>query len=99
MADGGPKPGEGPNKEEREAGFYDALFYGIAKDGRTIQVSVSGDLDPGYGSTCKMIAESAICLAKDATDTKGGIWTTAPAMGDKLIKRLIENAGLVFKQE
>jgi short subunit dehydrogenase-like uncharacterized protein len=99
MADGGPKPGEGPSKEEREAGFYDALFYGIAKDGRTIQVSVSGDLDPGYGSTSKMIAESAICLAKDACDTKGGIWTTAPAMGDKLIKRLTENAGLIFKQE
>lgn len=99
MADGGPKPGEGPSKEEREAGFYDALFYGIAKDGRTIQVSVSGDLDPGYGSTCKMIAESAICLAKDASDTQGGIWTTAPAMGDKLIKRLTENAGLIFKQE
>ncbi|MFT4938478.1 MAG: short subunit dehydrogenase-like uncharacterized protein [Paraglaciecola sp.] len=99
MKEGGPKPGEGPSKEEREAGFYDALFYGIAKDGKTIKVSVSGDLDPGYGSTSRMITESAICLVKDATETKGGIWTTAPAMGDKLIKRLTENAGLVFKQE
>jgi short subunit dehydrogenase-like uncharacterized protein len=99
MKEGGPQPGEGPSKEEREAGFYDALFYGIAKDGKVIQASVSGDLDPGYGSTSKMIAESAICLAKDDCATKGGIWTTAPAMGDKLIKRLTENAGLVFKQE
>ncbi|MDP5032753.1 MAG: saccharopine dehydrogenase NADP-binding domain-containing protein [Paraglaciecola sp.] len=97
--DKGPKPGEGPSKEEREAGFYDALFVGIDTNGQQIKVSVSGELDPGYGSTSRMIAESAICLVKDATDTKGGIWTTAPAMGDKLIKRLVDNAGLSFKQE
>ncbi|MGO4893760.1 saccharopine dehydrogenase family protein [Flavobacterium sp. W21_SRS_FM6] len=97
--DKGPKPGEGPSKEEREAGFYDALFVGIDTNGQQINVSVSGELDPGYGSTSRMIAESAICLVKDATDTKGGIWTTAPAMGDKLIKRLVDNAGLSFKQE
>lgn len=97
--DKGPKPGEGPSKEEREAGFYDALFVGIDENGKQIKVSVSGELDPGYGSTSRMIAESAICLVKDAQDTQGGIWTTAPAMGDKLIKRLTENAGLTFKQE
>ena len=97
--DKGPKPGEGPSKEEREAGFYDVLFVGLDKDGQQLKVSVSAELDPGYGSTSKMIAESAICLVKDATDTKGGIWTTAPAMGDKLIKRLVANAGLSFKQE
>jgi short subunit dehydrogenase-like uncharacterized protein len=97
--DKGPKPGEGPSKEEREAGFYDALFVGIDENGQQIKVSVSGELDPGYGSTSRMITESAICLVKDAQDTQGGIWTTAPAMGDKLIKRLTENAGLTFKQE
>lgn len=97
--DGGPKPGEGPSKEEREAGFYDMLFIGTAENGDSIKVSVKGDRDPGYGSTSKMIAESAICLVQDATDTKGGIWTSAPAMGDKLIKRLVANAGLTFSQE
>ncbi|NCP64695.1 MAG: saccharopine dehydrogenase [Paraglaciecola sp.] len=97
--DGGPKPGEGPSKEEREAGFYDALFVGINHDGKQIKVSVSGELDPGYGSTSRMIAESAICLVKDQVDTAGGIWTTAPAMGEKLIKRLVSNAGLKFTLE
>jgi short subunit dehydrogenase-like uncharacterized protein len=95
----GPKPGEGPSKEEREAGFYDVLFIGEAKDGKSVRVSVKGDKDPGYGSTSKMIAESAICLIQDAPDTKGGVWTTAPAMGDKLIARLEANAGLTFTQE
>ncbi len=93
--DGGPKPGEGPSKEEREAGFYDVLFVGTDGDKR-IEAVVTGDKDPGYGSTSKMIAESAICLVKDPINTGGGIWTSAPALGDKLIKRLIKNAGLTF---
>jgi short subunit dehydrogenase-like uncharacterized protein len=46
-----------------------------------------------------MIAESALCLVQDADDTAGGIWTTAPAFGDKLIKRLVDNAGLKFQIE
>tara|TARA_Y100000814_G_C12323148_1_gene398902 strand:- start:20 stop:1198 length:1179 start_codon:yes stop_codon:yes gene_type:complete len=95
--DDAPKPGEGPTKEERENGFYDVLFIGEGADGKTLMASVAGKRDPGYGSTSRMIAESAICLVRDATDTQGGIWTTAPAMGDKLIKRLQEHAGLTFK--
>lgn len=94
-----PKPGEGPSKEERENGFYDVLFIGETADGRQLKASVSGNRDPGYGSTSRMIAESALCLVQDADDTAGGIWTTAPAFGDKLIKRLVDNAGLKFQIE
>jgi len=97
--DDGPKPGEGPSKEEREAGFYDVMFYGTAADGGVIVAGVTGDKDPGYGSTSKMIAESAICLVKDETGTPGGIWTPAPAMGGHLVKRLTEKAGLTFEVE
>ena len=56
-------------------------------------------MDPGYGSTSKMIAESAICLVKECKDLNGGIYTPAPSMGTKLIKRLEDNAGLTFKIE
>jgi len=94
-----PKPGEGPSKEERESGYYDIMYIGSTSQGKQLIVGVKGDRDPGYGSTSKMISESAICLIKDATDTAGGIWTTAPAMGDKLIARLEQNAGLTFTQE
>lgn len=97
--EGGPKPGEGPSKEERETGFYDVLFLGIATDGRQIRASVKGDKDPGYGSTSKMIAESAICLVTEATDVPGGIWTPGAAMQRKLIDRLEANAGLKFTLE
>ena len=97
--EGGPKPGEGPSKEEREAGFFDILYIGIAVDGSVFKVSVKGDRDPGYGSTSKMLSESGICLLQEAKDLDGGIWTTAPAMGDKLIKRLEDRAGLTFTVE
>lgn len=95
----GPKPGEGPSKEEREAGNYDILYLGEMLDGRTIRVGVTGDKDPGYGSTSKMLAEAAICLIQDCRDTPGGIWTTAPAMGERLVRRLVANAGMTFDVE
>ncbi len=96
---GGPKPGEGPSKEERENGLYDLLFVGLAPDGRQIRVAVRGDRDPGYGSTSKMIAECAICLLRDTPQVPGGIWTPGAAMGNKLIKRLVDHAGLTFEVE
>ena len=101
MAKNPPKPGEGPNKEERETGLYDVMFIGEAPDGSRIIAGVTGDKDPGYGSTSKMIAEAALCLAKDVSrdDTPGGIYTPAPAMGGALIDRLVANAGLTFKIE
>lgn len=95
----GPKPGEGPSKEAREAGCYDVLFIGELEDGSFLKTSVSGDLDPGYGSTCKMISECALCLLDEAKDQTGGIWTPASAFGDKLIARLQANAGLRFQME
>ena len=98
-AEGGPKPGEGPSRAEREAGFYDVLFLGQDAAGHTVRVGVKGDRDPGYGSTSKMIAEAAVCLLQDARGTTGGIWTPASAMGVALIARLQKNAGMQFAVE
>jgi len=101
MAKNPPKQGEGPSKEARETGFYDVMYVGETAAGQRIVTSVSGDKDPGYGSTSKMIAEAAICLARDISrdDVGGGVLTPAPAMGERLIERLIEHAGLDFKLE
>jgi short subunit dehydrogenase-like uncharacterized protein len=94
-----PKPGEGPSKEERENGRYDLLYIAIAPDGRQVRASVKGDRDPGYGSTSKMISECAICLLRDRPNVPAGIWTPGAAMGHKLIKRLVDHAGLTFAVE
>jgi short subunit dehydrogenase-like uncharacterized protein len=92
----GPKPGEGPSLEEREAGSYEVLFFGSTPSGATLKVIVTGDRDPGYGSTSKMIAETALCLLSAANEVHGGMWTPGAAMGESLTKRLVEHAGLTF---
>ena len=94
---GGPKPGEGPTKEERENGFYDVLFVGEYPDGKRALYSVKGDKDPGYGSTSKMIAETALCLAEN--EGEGGVTTPGAALGEKLVARLQAHAGLTFTAE
>ncbi|MDC3126800.1 saccharopine dehydrogenase NADP-binding domain-containing protein [Gammaproteobacteria bacterium] len=90
-----PQPGEGPSKESREQGNYDVLFFADLEE-ESIAARVTGDMDPGYGSTSKMIAESALCLVQDCSNLAGGIYTPAPSMGEKLIDRLIKKAGLTF---
>jgi len=90
-----PQPGEGPSKESREKGNYDILFFADLEE-KSIEARVTGDMDPGYGSTSKMIAESALCLVQDCPDLAGGIYTPAPSMGENLIDRLIKKAGLTF---
>lgn len=97
--DKAPKPGEGPSKASREAGSYDVLFVGTTADGQEIRTAVTGDMDPGYGSTSKMVAQSAVCLIEDCPDLKGGFYTPAPAMGQRLITRLVAHAGLEFRRE
>jgi short subunit dehydrogenase-like uncharacterized protein len=94
-----PKPGEGPNKEQREKGRYEVVFFGETADGRKLTTSVAGDRDPGYGSTCKMITEAALCLVQDIDHktTRGGVWTPGAAMGMTLVKRLQDKAGLKFR--
>ncbi len=88
------KPGEGPSKEERDAGFYDILFIGEWPDGTKLTACVTGDRDPGYGSTSKMLAETGMALL--GSDGAGGVWTPGALLGEALIDRLTAHAGLTF---
>jgi short subunit dehydrogenase-like uncharacterized protein len=96
-----PKPGQGPSKGQRDSGSYDVLFVGETKDGQTLRASVKGDRDPGYGSTSKMISESALCLAHEVGPDRvpGGVWTPGSALGSVLIARLEAKAGMRFALE
>jgi len=93
-----PKPGEGPSPESQEKGFFDIRFSGKTADGQTIRVKVTGDRDPGYGSTAKMLGQAGVCLALDLVkqDKDGGFWTPSSLLGDKLLDRLQKHAGLTF---
>ncbi|MEM0985026.1 MAG: saccharopine dehydrogenase NADP-binding domain-containing protein [Pseudomonadota bacterium] len=97
--DDGPKPGEGPSKAEREAGHYDVLFLANTADGKTIRAGVTGDKDPGYGSTSKMLAEAALFLSDGHCTAAGGIHTPGSAFGTALVGPLTERAGMTFQVE
>ena len=93
-----PQPGEGPSPEAQLNGLFDLKFIGTTDGGETITVEVTGDRDPGYGCTAKMLAQAGLCLARDISKSEkaGGFWTPATAMGDALIERLINGAGMRF---
>ncbi len=88
-------PGEGPTPEQRARAWFKVRFVGTAGSGERIVTEVYGG-DPGYGETSKMLAESALCLAKDALPEVAGQSTPAVAMGQVLIDRLIA-AGIGFR--
>ena len=93
-----PKPGEGPSPAAQASGFFDLRLHGTTADGRALRGKVTGDRDPGYGSTAKMLGEAAVCLALDLPKDAlpGGLYTPATALGERLVQRLEAHAGLRF---
>jgi short subunit dehydrogenase-like uncharacterized protein len=93
-----PAPGEGPSEQARNMGHFNIELLGkhALDESKNIRISVTGDKDPGYGATSKMLAESAVCLAMDSLTEGGGFLTPASAMGDQLVKRLQQKAGMGF---
>lgn len=98
-----PKPGEGPSPQQQLNGRYDIRFFGRSAQGQTLRVKVTGDRDPGYGSTSKMLGQAALSLALDhagggaKTGRPGGFWTPATMFDERYIERLIRHAGLSFQ--
>ncbi len=94
-----PKAGSGPSKSDQDNGYYDIRLFGKTANKDTIYTKVTGDKDPGYGSTSRMLAQAALCLAQDISkdDVGGGFWTPAAAMGDKLLIGVGAPPGLSFE--
>lgn len=94
-----PQPGEGPSAATRESGYYLLELTGStrASNAERLTLRIRGDRDPGYGSTARMLGESAVCLAQDALDSPGGVLTPASAMGSALVRRLTARAGISFE--
>jgi short subunit dehydrogenase-like uncharacterized protein len=90
------KSGDGPSEQERANSFFRLLVRGTAGN-RQVLGEVRGP-DPGYGSTARMAAESALCLALDrASLPEGyGVLTPAVAMDERLLERL-RRAELTFE--
>jgi short subunit dehydrogenase-like uncharacterized protein len=85
------QPGSGPSAKQRAAGHFTFKLLGEARSGDvplTLSATVSDRRDPGYGSTCVMLGESALCLARDPGTGLAGVLTPASALGSALIERL-----------
>jgi short subunit dehydrogenase-like uncharacterized protein len=92
-----PKPGDGPSESSQEKGYFDVRFFGKTPTGKRVTVKVTGDRDPGYGSTAKMLVAAATTLLHtDRATTPGGFWTPSTAMGQPLLTALRDRAGLTF---
>lgn len=94
-----PDSGTGPDEAAREAGFFDMRIVAEHPDDRAkdVVVRVTGDRDPGYGATSRMLGEAALTLAQGESAVDGGSWTPASALGDALRLRLEEHAGMTFE--
>ncbi|WP_278315196.1 saccharopine dehydrogenase family protein [Lolliginicoccus levis] len=98
-----PKPGEGPSPEAQEAGRYDIRFIGKNDNGETLRVKVTGEGDPGYGSSSKILGQAVASLALDhakngtKTGRPGGSWTPATMFDERFIERLTRHAGMRFE--
>ena len=96
-----PDPGEGPSAEEREAGYFkmrlDGRLRGEAEE--YVTGEVVGRRDPGYGCTSRMLAESAVALARTrGRGRAGGVLTPAFALGDELLEGgRLARAGVEFQ--
>lgn len=95
-----PKPGEGPSQDVVKQGFFEVELIGKYNDHKEISLTVSGKGDPGYGSTCQMISETANLLLSSSREKTGvGFLTPAAALGSDLIDKLEQNAQVTFAQK
>jgi len=98
-----PKPGEGPTPEQQRSGRFDLRFIGKSDAGQSLRIKVTGDRDPGYGATGKMLGQAALSLVLDhhkngeKTGRNGGFWTPATMFDERYVERLKQHAGIGFE--
>tara|TARA_B110000438_G_scaffold118722_1_gene115943 strand:- start:296 stop:1534 length:1239 start_codon:yes stop_codon:yes gene_type:complete len=94
-----PSAGSGPSKENRENGYFKVTLVGSTVNNK-VRVTVTGDRDPGYAATARMLAESALCmlLDRESIPNISGVLTPAAGIGNILISRLKDH-GITFKIE
>jgi short subunit dehydrogenase-like uncharacterized protein len=85
-----PDPGEGPSDDMVRNGFFEIEIHTRTPEGEKWVCEVKAKGDPGYGATCVMLGESALCLALDEGELpeRAGVLTPATGMGNALVDRL-----------
>ncbi|KAG2210717.1 hypothetical protein INT46_010643 [Mucor plumbeus] len=105
-----PAYGEGPDAESRAKGMSHVEFVGTLHgtnisdsedhQPKRIRGIVKGFRDPGYGDTCRMVIESALCIIKSFNELpgkEGGVLTPSTAFGNTLLERLQHDGQMLFE--
>ena len=91
-----PKPGEGPSRENMEAGWLRVHGRASCDDGTYLESTYFVDEDTGYLGTAKMLVACAVLLAKGANKTSGVV-TPAVGLGSALLERLEKTTPASFE--
>ncbi len=84
-----PKPGEGPNEQQRAAGRFRMRVHATTTKGAHYVSTVAAQGDPGYAATAVMLGEAAIALAVgEGLPPVAGVLTPATGIGMALADRL-----------
>jgi short subunit dehydrogenase-like uncharacterized protein len=85
-----PTSGEGPPSWLLRDGGFEIEVTATA-NAKVAQVQITGQGDPGYGATSKMLAELGLCLAIDdltGSSHHAGVLTPSTGLGHALVTRL-----------
>lgn len=95
-----PEPGEGPDQEKRDSGFFKIKLVADDDQEQKLSLVVRGKGDPGYASTSKMLGTAAIHLAKEMwrESHEAGNKTTAYVF-DQRFRDALDKVGVSFKVE
>ena len=95
-----PTSGEGPPSWLLRDGGFEIKTTARA-NGELTRTVISGQGDPGYGATSKMLAELGLCLALDdhsKSSHRSGVLTPSTGLGHALVLRLSKARGGNFMQ-
>ena len=95
-----PKPGEGPSRDDMEAGFLKLHGFAIAvdKDGneKKLQSKFTFNKDTAYLYTAVLLVETGMLLVEKFGSLSGGCKTPAAALGNDLTQRILKEMDTSF---
>ena len=95
-----PSSGEGPPSWLLRDGGFEIEVTATA-NAKSTRTRISGQGDPGYGATSKMLAELGLCLALDdhsGASHRAGVLTPSTGLGHALVSRLGQARGGKFME-